>query len=544
MLNSLIKICKILPYSSDDLEFINVHYDNFALELIESISYKEEQDLPTLIIGWNKVKEMFPEQSIDNPKISDNLFWTFSLTEKDGKNKTDIKMFFEFSIKKFFNKNIITYDAILDGEIRDFFLNNINNKIRSFIYFHKNVCYIHNDSNTYAISISSLEYIGKDYKRIFTGLINKIECTLFSYQNIIKYVYVDEVRNVMTLENVFWSKYSNHIEPKDFIKIFLNKDVYRFIPMMMNDITNKYTLTKDELNSCIRQTVKDKVTSWLSTNKIYFSSNFKTPEGVRSTWEDDKKYIMLRYSDKRTITGRINCVDSFNPQMIPKDSFIRKEIISRYKGGKILVFDYKSFETRLSMYLSRDEEFIIGNMNSDLHYNTAKAMLGGKVEVTPFHRKIAKDINHAILYGGGDTLIKSLISKVEDINVEEALCNIKVFLTPILNTSEYINNVYKELGYIINPFGTLIKPNKTYAAFNNYVQSTAAEIVVDKLNELKKWLENHKSSFMFQVFDSFVLDIHPEELSLIGEIQKILSKYNDMTFEIDYSLGDNYMECI
>ena len=107
MLNSLIKICKILPYSSDDLEYINVHYDNFALELIETISFTEEQDLPTLIIGWNKVREIFPEQSIDNPKISDNLFWTFSLTEKDGKNKTDIKMFLEFSMKKFFNKNII-----------------------------------------------------------------------------------------------------------------------------------------------------------------------------------------------------------------------------------------------------------------------------------------------------------------------------------------------------------------------------------------------------------------------------------------------------
>ena len=90
---------------------------------------------------------------------------------------------------------------------------------------------------------------------------------------------------------------------------------------------------------------------------------------------------MLRYSDKRTITGRINCVDSFNPQMLPKDSNIRKQIVSRYNGGTIAVFDYKSFETRLSMYLSRDEEFILSNMNSDLHYNTAKAMFGD-IEIT------------------------------------------------------------------------------------------------------------------------------------------------------------------
>ena len=96
---------------------------------------------------------------------------------------------------------------------------------------------------------------------------------------------------------------------------------------------------------------------------------------------------------------------------------------------------------------------------------------------------------------------------------------------------------------IINPFGTLIKPNKSYAAFNNYVQSTATEIVVDKIQELKYWLKNSKSSFMFQVHDSFVMDIHPDDMSSIGEITKMLSKYNDMVFDIDYSSGKNYMEC-
>ena len=540
MINGLIKICKILPYSSEDLDYINTFYENFALETIESL--EENQNLPTLIIGWNKVKQLYPEQSIENPKISDNLFWTFSLVEQEGKNKSDINAFLEYSIKKFFHKKIISYDAILDGELRDFLMKNINNKVRSFIYFHKNVCYIHNESDVYSISIPSLQYLNKDIKKIFTGLINKIECTLFSYHNISKYVYMDEVRDVMTIENIFWSKYSHYIEPKDFNRIFLGKDMHRYIPLIMKIITNNHEVTRDELNSCIRQTVKDKITSWLSTNKIYFDSDFKVQDGVRSTWDNGKKYLMLKYSDKRTITGRINCVDSFNPQMLPKDSSIRKHIISRYDNGKIIIFDYKSFETRLSMYLSRNEEFILKNMNSDLHYNTAKAMIGSD-EVTDKHRKIAKDINHTILYGGGDALIKKIIAKNEDIDVEKSFINIKEFLTPILNTSEYINNVYKELGYIINPFGTLIKPNKSYAAFNNYVQSTAAEIVVDKLKELKEWLKTHKSSFMFQVYDSFVLDIHPDEFNLIQEIKDLLSKYNDMFFDIEYSYGDNYMDC-
>lgn len=542
MLHDLIKICKILPYSDDDLDYINTHHSNFALEVIDSIENTSNISVPTLIVGWSKVKEMFPEQSIMNAKISENLFWTFSLTEKEDKNKSDINSFLEFSIKKFFHKDIISYDAIIDGELRDFFLKNINNKLRSFIYFHNNVCYIYNDSDTYAISIPSIEFIGKDSKKILTSLINKVECTLFSYYNVVKYVYVDQLRNVMTTENIFWSKYSHYIEPKDFNKIFLGKDMYRHIPSLMKIIRDNHEVTKDELNSCLRQTVKDRVTSWLSTNKVYFDTNFKVPDGVRSTWDNGKRYLMLRYSDKRTITGRINCVDSFNPQMLPKDSGIRKQMISRYNNGTIVVFDYKSFETRLSMYLSRDESFITKNMNSDLHYNTAKAMFGD-IEITKIHRKVAKDVNHAILYGGGDKLVKSIISKIENIDIDSSLENVKNFLSPILQTSDYINNVYKELGYIINPFGTLIKPNKSYAAFNNYVQSTATEIVVDKIQELKIWLENHKSSFMFQVHDSFVMDIHPDDIDSIKDITKILSNYNDMVFDVDFSSGNTYMEC-
>tara|TARA_B100000900_G_C20592390_1_gene722103 strand:- start:400 stop:2031 length:1632 start_codon:yes stop_codon:yes gene_type:complete len=542
MLHDLIKICKILPYSHDDLDYINTHHSNFALELIDSIEHDSNISVPTLIVGWSKVKELYPEQSIMNTKISENLFWTFSLTEKEDKNKSDINSFLEFSIKKFFNKDVISYDAIIDGELRDFFLENINNKIRSFIYFHNNVCYIYNESDTYAISIPSIEFIGKDSKKILTSLINKVECTLFSYYNAVKYVYVDQLRDVMTTENIFWSKYSYYIEPKDFNKIFLGKDMYRHIPSLMKIIRDNHEVTKDELNSCLRQTVKDRVTSWLSTNKVYFNANFKVPDGVRSTWDNGKKYLMLRYSDKRTITGRINCVDSFNPQMLPKDSGIRKQMISRYNSGTIVVFDYKSFETRLSMYLSRDESFITTNMNSDLHYNTAKAMFGD-IEITKIHRKVAKDVNHAILYGGGDKLVKSIISKIDNIDIDSSLENVKHFLSPILQTSDYINNVYKELGYIINPFGTLIKPNKSYAAFNNYVQSTATEIVVDKIQELKIWLENHKSSFMFQVHDSFVMDIHPDDIGSIKDIAKILSNYNDMVFDVDFSRGNTYMEC-
>ncbi len=542
MLNELIKICKIIPYTSEDEGYIIINYKNFALEIHRPEISKEQFIVPTLIVGWGYVKKHFPKQSIMNPKISENLYWTYSLSENESKSKSDIESFLNFSIKTFFNKNLITYDAIIDGELKDFMLNNINPKIRSFIYFHKNACYIYNDKNTYAISLLSLSFIGKDYKKILTSLINKIECTILSYYNVSRYVYIDELRDVMTTENIFWSKYTYNIEPKDFSNIFLGKDVHKNIPLLMKIIRDNNKVNNDELNSCKRQTKKDKITSWLSDNKIYFNKSFTPQNGLRCSWDDGKKYLILRYSDKRTITGRINCIDGFNPQMLPKDSEIREQMISRYDGGKIVAFDYKSFETRLSMYLSRDEEFILKNMNSDLHLNTANSIFQ-RDELSAKERKLGKDVNHAILYGGGDALLKNIISESNVDDLESSILRVKEFLEPILNTSNYINDVYKELGYIINPFGTLIKPNKSYAAFNNYVQSTAADIVVDKISEIKDWLKNKKSSFMFQVHDSFILDISPEDLNAIKEIESILSKYNDMVFDVEVLSGKNYMEC-
>ena len=542
MLSELIKICKIIPYTAEDEDYISINYKNFALEVYRPEILKESFIIPTLIIGWDNVKKHYPEQSILNSKITDKLYWTYSLSENESKSKSDIESFLNFSIKKFFNKNLITYDAIIDGEFRDFILNNINPKIRSFIYFHKDACYIYNDKNTYAISILSLNFIGKDYKKILTSLINKIECTILSYYNVSRYVYMDELRDVMTTENIFWSKYTYNIEPKDFNNMFLGKDMHKNIPLLMKITRENNEITNDELNSCKRQTKKDKITSWLSGNKIYFDKNFKPQNGLRCSWDNGKKYLILRYSDKRTITGRINCIDGFNPQMLPKDSNVREQIISRYEGGKIAVFDYRSFETRLSMYLSRDEDFILKNMNSDLHLNTAKSIFQ-KDELSDEERKLGKDINHALLYGGGDVLLKNIISKSNVEDLDGSISRVKNFLQPILNVSSYINDVYKELGYIINPFGTLIKPNKSYAAFNNYVQSTAADIVVDKISEVKNWLKDKESSFMFQVHDSFVLDVSPKDLNAIEEIKSILSKYNDMAFDIEVLSGGNYMEC-
>ena len=48
MLNELIKICKIIPYTSEDKDFINIDYKNFALEVYDSNNLDSNFIIPTL----------------------------------------------------------------------------------------------------------------------------------------------------------------------------------------------------------------------------------------------------------------------------------------------------------------------------------------------------------------------------------------------------------------------------------------------------------------------------------------------------------------
>ena len=63
-----------------------------------------DNNLPTLIIGWEETKKLFPEASILRKKIKDNLYWTFSTTEKRTVFENDLKKFIDKTYKDFIKK--------------------------------------------------------------------------------------------------------------------------------------------------------------------------------------------------------------------------------------------------------------------------------------------------------------------------------------------------------------------------------------------------------------------------------------------------------
>lgn len=141
-----------------------------------------DTSIPTLIIGWSEVKEIFPNQNILNTKIDDTISWTFSKREKRFQYEKDVDAFINKVVSalndkikyRFFNFLLATQDK------RASFISYVQTGNCS-IYYNSRFLYVYNinDSFTIGVSLTDLEYIGintADFIRTLTLNNNNIIC--------------------------------------------------------------------------------------------------------------------------------------------------------------------------------------------------------------------------------------------------------------------------------------------------------------------------------------------------------------------------------
>lgn len=520
------KFCEIICFDPKNIPFLNEEYKKYQIGIREFFSKDEQINIPTLIIGWEYVQNTFEKTRISKKKIAKNLYWTFSQKEDKESFEEDIKKFIEKSIKEFLPNNYQPLDFLINDNNFDFLNKYFSTEI-NFVFFDcKNALYVYNQNFFFGINLDSLKYTKNNLQEFIIYLFKNYKLIFFNYDNIPDILKKDN-NFILTLENVSWICNNYLLTETDLFKFsptILNEKFYVFLMFKLYENIKCDFLNNE--NILKRYSKKDHITYWLSNQILHFQSGNK---------------LILKYSNKRTITGRINCSDKrFNPQLLPKNSPVRKEIISQYKNGKIVVFDYVAFETKLSVYLTKNENFISEISQQDIHEKTAQLLFKTQI-INSSQRKIGKQINHSIIYGIGNERLKNVFEEnnIDTNSIEE----IKNFLKPIIDNSKIINQSFKKHGYIINPYNTIIYPNKDWATYNNFIQSTAADIVVDKLEKIKNKIEKNKSNFLYQVYDSFVFDIHPDEINIIEEIKLLLEKTGKYIFDVEYTIGSNLWEC-
>lgn len=130
-----------------------------------------DNDLPTLIIGWDLVKEMYDGKvSILHKSINIRTYWTFNSKERKADFESDMESFKEFCYNSFGDNIPYVYLDILYGK------KNINKKIikkiltlvKPYIYLSdNNMVYIFGDNIIFGIDLNILDYFdGKKEKTL------------------------------------------------------------------------------------------------------------------------------------------------------------------------------------------------------------------------------------------------------------------------------------------------------------------------------------------------------------------------------------------
>lgn len=140
--------------------------------------YKEIiHGIPTLIIGLEKTRGLFPEFSIIDMSISDGVYWTFGQREKRNNYERDIERFKQICIHGLLNR--IKYEfknvLIMDNKEKMELFNIFNYEWAKCVYIKDDVIYLwptEKENVVYGISLRDIEYEGGNKNKILT-IINK-----------------------------------------------------------------------------------------------------------------------------------------------------------------------------------------------------------------------------------------------------------------------------------------------------------------------------------------------------------------------------------
>lgn len=204
-----------------------------------------------------------------------------------------------------------------------------------------------------------------------------------------------------------------------------------------------------------------------------------------------------------TATGRLTTFSNSLPILTMKKKLRQ---ILKPKNNWFLSLDYNGAEIRTVLALSNEPQ-----PDFDIHLWNAKNVFGGFVE-----RSEAKEKFFAWLYNPESSVIES----------------------ELYDREKLLDEYYVD-GKILTPFGRSIEVEKR-KAFNYLIQSTTADIVLDRAVKLDEFLEDKKSFISHIVHDEIVVDLHEEDKVLVPLIKNIFENNMIGRFCCNLNAGKDY----
>lgn len=135
-----------------------------------------ENDLPTLIIGWELAKDMYGDNvSILHKKIDTKTFWTFTAKERKVDFEHDLETFKEFCYNTFGDNIPYVYLDLLYGKklVNKRIIKKILSLDSPYIYISDNdIIYIFGDNIIFGVDLNIISYFEGNKVKILNKIKN------------------------------------------------------------------------------------------------------------------------------------------------------------------------------------------------------------------------------------------------------------------------------------------------------------------------------------------------------------------------------------
>jgi hypothetical protein len=289
--------------------------------------------------------------------------------------------------------------------------------------------------------------------------------------------------------------------PQDFLKEFCE---------IKNQIT-EHVLTRydkplcyDHLNRVSKLLYKIKYQN-LNLNAIDCKGLFyNTPSRVMAQkLLDGPNYI--NYNIFGTITGRLATFPESFPILTSQRGFRQ---LLKPQNDWFLSLDYNGAEIRTLIGLSKQIQ-----PSEDIHAWNVRNIFDKSVT-----REEAKTMFFSWLYNPDSTTVK----------------------TDAYDRESILDNFYDGV-YILTPFKRKIKVEKR-KAFNYLIQSTTADLVLERAVEVDKILEGKKSFISHIVHDELVIDMVDEDREMVPELRDLFADNKVDKYLVNLRAGKNYLD--
>ncbi|NOX37275.1 MAG: DNA polymerase I [Calditrichaeota bacterium] len=264
-----------------------------------------------------------------------------------------------------------------------------------------------------------------------------------------------------------------------------------------------------------------------------------------------------------TATGRLSSSDP-NLQNIPiRDEFgkkIRRAFIPQNPEDFILSADYSQIELRIMAHLSGDpglrEAFEKGE---DIHATTAAAIFDIPIEeVTPDHRRKAKEVNFGIIYGISPYGLAARLgidpdeAKMIITNYFVRFPKVNDYITHVIafaHQHKYVTTILNRRRYIpeIDSKNANVRQNAERIAINTTIQGSAADLIKIAMIQIHRELQQRqlKTRMVLQVHDELVFEVMAEELETVRQLVKEKMETAiqlNVPLKVDIGVGKNWLE--